>query len=67
MKQFKIRLSEDDRQLIDITCTYLQPVEAFAFLPCTNGRIEVSTISKERFDRWVNALRSHGSKFEIIE
>lgn len=67
MKNYTLRFAEDDQHLIDTTCMFPEAVEAFAFIPCPGGQKEVSTINKDRFDRWIKALKSNGREFEIVK
>jgi hypothetical protein len=67
MKNYSIRFNVNDQHLINITSTYPEPVEAFAFIPCSNDKMEVSTVNRERFNKWVTTLKSRGCEFEIVE
>ena len=66
MKNYTIRFNADDQRLIDIISLYPEPIKVFAFIPSANGMMEVSTDTKSRFDKWVNALSSANCEFEII-
>ncbi len=66
MKDYAIRFNQDDRHLIDTTCLHPEPVEAFAFIETTDGRLEVSTVDKQRFDKWVKAFKSSQREYEIV-
>lgn len=67
MKNYSIRFNANDQHLIDTTCTYpADAIEAFAFIPCSNDKIEVSTVSRERFNKWVKTLESRGCAFEFV-
>jgi hypothetical protein len=66
MQTFTIRFNRDDLHLVDTACLHPAPVEAFAFTETTDGRMEVSTVDKQRFDKWVKAFESNQRKYEIV-
>lgn len=66
MQSFTIRFNREDQNLIDTMCLHPEPVEAFAFIEITDGRMEGSTVDKERFDKWVKAFESNQRGYEIV-
>jgi hypothetical protein len=67
MKDHSIRFNACDQHLIDITCIYPDDaIEAFAFMRCPSDKMEVSTVTRERFDKWVDALESGKCEFQIV-
>lgn len=66
MKNYTIRTKEDNQHLLDTTSLHPAPVEAFALLRVQGGRIEVSTVDKARYDKWIKALTAQKCEFEIV-
>ncbi len=67
MKEYVLRFNETDQNFIDITSVYPEPVEAFAFIPKENGKIEISTRNEDRFNQWVNKLKQAKREFEKVQ
>ena len=66
MKEYILIFNEFDQNLIDITCVYPEPVEAFAFIPIQDGKIKVSTFERKRFELWVKTLEDAHKEFEKL-
>lgn len=50
MTKYAVRIEQIDQSLIDITSMHPDPIEAFAFADLPDGRIEIFTNSRARFD-----------------
>jgi hypothetical protein len=67
MKEYIIIFDKSDQNLIDITCLYPEPVEAFAFVPVQDRKMKASTVDKKRFELWIKTLKEANKEFEIID
>jgi hypothetical protein len=63
---YSIIFNVKDKHLINITCIFPEIVEPFAFIPSSDDKMQVSTVNRERFKKWVKTLESQGCEFEIV-